>query len=308
MYKFILTRIITALTMAALVFFTYAFGADTLVQLMKWDNLFVRILGGTTASAAIYFLIEKIHTFVFYVLKSGTIWSICNPDVKKMLEAARAVTLNWKEIFTIPVINTAVRDIFTQVESFIGQPEASDIFAELNKYTLFKKCKYPVMKVFDYADECVMAWCYSHNDTLMTECMTGIFVFIKHLPEMLVNILPVVLIQIVLRIITALGCVYVYLRYIGFDMTTVMHAWIAAICVDYVLRDAILDPLFLPFIVRKYLQYKDETTESLSSVAEIVSSSLDFEQLKSLIERFTENGNRTDTDPGSQANTPENFK
>lgn len=294
----------------ALAFFilykAYFWGIEIGIELFGFDWWFVKILYGATIAAVIYYLFGYVKNSLFFMFKSATIWALCNHGEETSIFAVLGrVTVGWKETFSIPLINEAVRGLFKNInEKITDEGETPEILKSLESSSGFKGLRGLAIKTFDYADECVLAWCYSHEDCLLQECVTGVAVFIQNSVKLMAYLTPVILLQSIVRVVACVITIRVYLGVVGLSLTTIVPCYVVCLGVDFLLKDAILEPFLMDGVVRKYLECKN--TEGIENVVESLRGVLDFSKLDALLRRFKNDGDETGTDDGNEQNVDTN--
>lgn len=285
-------RLLLDVALTAITVYGYQFGADLLCTITGFSFFAIQLVGGSIFSAAIFWLSSKIKNSLFFYLKCCEIYCISNPESSGFLNALCSVTVNWAETFTVPVLNTAVRSIWSQIESLLNASveHIPDVLLSMTNTPIVRTGKNLTKRVFDCADECVLEWCYAHDDTLLEECFTGIAIFVKHSPKLIIRIIPTIIIQWAIRVIAVVGLIYVYIKFSGVHLVTIVPMYILILCTDSILNDAILAPIFMHYVLRNYSRYLNENGPKLESIKSALTEVLDLSDLKSLIRRFG-NGN-----------------
>lgn len=296
MYRWNILRLIIDVFICIIAAKSYTFGGELLGRLPGVPWLVASVVGGSTVTAAVFWMMSKAKSFVFTIIKSAEIWAICYPEDKRMMSVLKKVTLDWKETFTIPVINAAVRKIFTELYEKIRESdlELPQILEPLRNSKIVKISVGIGEQVFDYADECVLAWCYYHEDNLFKESTTGIAVFMKHAAEMVACILPIVVYTVIIRFMVVCLILWAYFEYFGFSINTLVLLYVFIVTADAVIKDAILEPLFLTTIVKRFSRYLNEDLESLPVILDELKSVINFSEIESVVRRFSADDKATD--------------
>lgn len=295
-WKFAGIRIICDCIVAFLIYKLYFVGADFGVQLTKWDNWCIRVVFGAYIAACLYWFLSKAKNSIFFILKCCTIWSVCKKEDVSVGAALKSVTCNWKETFSIPAINYAIRGIFKQIDAKLGC-ETPEVLKPLESSSIYQTSKKLAKYTYSYADECTLAWCYRNDDTLLSECITGICLFIKHSGELMVYITPVILLRVFARVAACIVVGVLYVWYMPINVVTLIGLIIFLNLFDFVFDDAILEPFLMDSVVRKYLTCVEKDTD-VSQIQSAVEGVLDFGDLQAKLRRFSDNG-EDETDTGA---------
>lgn len=304
MWRWSIVQLLLDVLVALCTFWVYDTGSALLVQFSGFNFWPVQLVGGATACAAVFYLLNKLKGFLFFMIKSATIWDSCFPRKYSMLQTLKCVTMDWKETFSIPVINTAIRGVFSQITEKLKDTDAVPEFLQgFLEMPIIRSSKKLLKHTTDYADECVLAWCYYHNDSLLEESVTGIAVFVKHAASLVVCTIPIVILSAAIRILTVAVIIAVYLRYFSLSVSTVIIVYVIGVCTDSVLRDAILEPLFMQIVLKKYADYLDEDAASFSDVIQGLTSTFDLGALKTKMKGVTRNDEVQDAGIDSTENS-----
>lgn len=301
-WKFAGIRLVCDFIVAFFVYKIYYVGADLGVLITGLDFWFIRVVFGAFFAAGVYWYAGKLKDSIFFMLKSGTIWSECCKEDCGVLEALKCVTCDWKETFSIPLINRAVRSVFKQVANKIGD-ETPEVLKPLESSSIYQTSKKLAKYTFDYADECTLAWCYKNEDTLLSECITGICLFIKHAGELMIYIAPVILLQTIVRIACAIGLGIAYLHFMPISIVTLVGLIIFLKASDFIISDALLEPFCMDGVIRKFIACVEKDDDA-TQMQESLQSVLDFGDLQAILRRFTDNG-KDGADPAVVGDTEE---
>ena len=267
---------------ALLAYFTvrgYIFCSDLIVELTGLDWVLIRFIGGLGMTSTIYWCLSKVKQFLSFLFNSSMVWMIVKDKKNEPVTALINVTCNFKETFSVPVMNIAVRKTFSKIADIITSKEIETpaFLQDVADSSVFKIGKYLITRVFDYADECVLAWCYSKDDTLLEECTSGIAVFQKHFIDMLTSITPIVLIHSLVRVAAVFITAWYYVFYMGVSAKTVIPAFFAILLIREFVDDAVLNPMFLEFVITKFSEYLDEDDfiDMKNNVLSLVESEID---------------------------------
>lgn len=288
-----------------LLYKSYFIGVEIGIKMFQFDYWFITPVYGSAAAAVVYLFIGFVKKTIFFFAKSGTIWSLCNPDkTDSVMSVLATITVDWKETFSIPAINAAVRTLLSKIhEKIKSDEETPEIFKSLESSSAFKGLKNLAVKTFDYADECVLAWSYSHDDCLLQECLTGVAMFIKNAPKLIAYMAPVIILQTIIRGCVAAFFVVQYFHIFGFGLTTIVPCYIGVLGVDFVLYDALLEPFMMDGVIRKYLSFKN--TDGIDELVEKIKAAVDTSPVESLVRRFSDNGENTGDNSGTEQ-SPDN--
>lgn len=287
-YKFAALRVVIDLVIYYLLVKSYVFGIALGIKLFGFDYWFIEVVYGAIMAAGVNYLIGLFKRYVLFMFKCGTIWSVCFPEDQAISTVLTKVTCDWKETFTIPAINLAVRKVFDGVGDLIlsKDKETPEILQVVADSTLFKTSKKLAMKTFDYADECVLAWSYSHEDSLLTECIDGICSFVVNLPKLVLYITPVVILQTITRVVVAVAAMLAGIHLLGIELTTIVPIYLIVLGADYTLCDAILEPFTMDSVIRKFMSYGESSEEMMNFVQELLNADERMKDLKALVNKF----------------------
>lgn len=274
-------RAVLDVLLALLVLVMYNFGSKILSTITGIDFWGISIVGGCTACAAIFYLFSRAKDVIWYLLKGSMIWSVCYPKDKGLLVSLRKITCDWKETFSVAAINTVVRRTLRSLADVFNNKEMElpDFLKIFQKYSVVRVGKKVLIRVFDYADECTLAWCYLHDDPLLKECVTGLALFMKNSISIMATLIPMILMSAALRVVVAVGVIVLYTENILLSIKGIVIGYVLAMTVDRILVDSFLEPLTMHAVVQKYTQCADEGDLEVEGVKEKLKEVINLDEL-----------------------------
>jgi hypothetical protein len=277
-------RVLLEFMLAVAAIASYNFGSDLLCAITGLYFWPVKLIGSCASLSAMCFLLEKIKDVVYFLFKSCNIWMLTHKD-SNLRNASKNVALNWKEMVTVVALNAAIRKALEAVlrdKNFENIPKSIQNLGDSKLGQLSKKV---VITTTDYADECVLAWCYMHDDKVLKECLNGIATFIKNAGILMVTAIPNIVLVNLLKGVTALGYVWLYINYVGFGVMTIIPAYVGLIYFNRAFYTAILEPFMMASVVHTYVKRirKDTDTKMQDDLLAKLDGIAGISEIKSLI-------------------------
>lgn len=269
--------------LAAVAVMSYRLGADILCNLTNLYIWPIKLIGGCAVLSSVYLVLEKLKEFLYFLFKSCTIWSLTHSeDRKNSFKAFKSVLLNWQEMVAVVTLNIAIRKALDALLSSQTFEEIPESIKKMENSKIGQLVKKVVLVTTDYADECVLAWCYSHDDKILSECINGIAVFIKNIAKLMTAVIPSMVLISVLRGSLILFYVYQYIYSYGFSLETVVPAYVCLLYLNKAVYAAIFEPFMMFNVTRTYAKISDNE-ESISDILTKLESLDEIGKIKSLI-------------------------
>mgnify|MGYP006993852949 CR=1 FL=1 len=294
-------RFIIEIAIAFIAVKSFVFGADIMCAITSTNYWAVQLVGGCAALSVVYYVMSKAKDILFYIFKGSAIWMLTHPREKNPLIAMGAIVKNWKETISIPAINVMVRTSLKEIiqhTDFDGIPKS---IKSLCNSKIGQLTSLMIKSTVDYADECVLAWCYSHGDRLLKECVDGIVVFCKHCATMIMAIVPVRVLIYILRFLILCWCTYSYIFTVGITFLNIVPAILCISFMDKVIYRTFFEPMLMAYTVKVYSKYLNDDPSALSEYASKIASMTDLTSLKHII-----GGNESDENATDQCGDSEN--
>lgn len=296
-----LLRVVIEIILASIAVTCYKIGADILCNLTNLYVWPIKLVGGCAVLASVYLVLEKLKEFLYFLFKSCTIWSLTHSeDRNNPFKAFKSILLNWQELIAVVTLNIAIRKALDALLSSQTFEEIPESIKKMENSKIGQLVKKVVLVTTDYADECVLAWCYSHDDKILSGCVNGIAIFIKNIAKLMIAAIPSMVLSSVLRGSLILFYVYQYIYSYGFSWETVVPAYICLLYLNKTVYVAIFEPFMMFNITRTYSKISD-SVESMSDILAKLDSLDEISKIKSLIT----GGRKSDESTAEQCSDPE---
>ena len=293
--KVITLQIVINVVIAFIMIKAFIIGVSLEKEIWGWDYWFVTIVIGAIVSAAAYKILSVVKNFVSFSLKAAHIYSI-TAEEDSLLKCLGFVTLDFKEVVEVATLNVAIRKLMksltdkmydaTEEIEFLQRFKRLSFINNLSNSPIVSIAKKLTLKTFDYADECILAYCYVKDDALLTDCFKGFCQFIKHAIKTSAIIGSHMVISTIIKIAIVIGYVWYYLGHFTLSPISVVSAYIILITILFIWEDAIYETLCCYSTVRSFIQEVDVEEEPDSEIQSALEAIVDVTELKAVIDRF----------------------
>lgn len=246
----------------------YLSGADILVTICGMNHWEIRMIGGATACATFYVIMSKVKNALFFWLKCAMVWEISCDEKKTMFETIKCVLRDWKEALEIASCNLMVKALFKQIKEKMNKKELPEFLQSFTEIPLIQYSELLFRRTMDYADECMLLWCYNHDDTFLEESTTGIAVFLEHVVVIAGSAIPMLFLGFVTKVLVTLCVILWYLENCTTTISGITHLLLVCIVCVKVLEDAVIEPMIMNAVLRQYSKHLDEEVTEVSVIVQ----------------------------------------
>lgn len=250
-----------------------------------WVHAFLAIF----FAAGCHYLVNLAARPAKFIFKSSLIWSNVTGE-KSLLVSMRTVTCNWKETFGVFAVDNAVRGVIGKIYDFAFSKQESipEVLKKLADYKLFKHAHALLKETCDWADECVLAYCYKNSDSFLKECLSGIALFFKHSLSLTMMTFTMIVLRTICTITVYLLVILFYKSRSGLSVSVVL----AVLIVGGFIVNCILSPIFDVFLCDKvvgaYLKALEKNSEcDVDGFRQQMSSYVDFGPFDKVVRRLS---------------------
>lgn len=277
--QYIFIRLVFNALFALVLLKCFTLGAQYGVQLIGLNNWLIQLFCGISTALLFNAVLSLAQKTILLYLKHLQIASICVPDKNpNVVVFSRIGTVS-----VIVILNKILRGLAKEIVESIknGSCGSIELFAEISRSTLAKGGKYIIGKCFDYLDECVLSYCYTHpNDSLGSAAENAVVIFLENSATLLIKTTTVCLTSAFIKAVIAIVETLLLLKVLPFSFINLITIYLIVHVSGFVIADSLVEPLMLDNIVKEFcnLSIKDENNigvlESVASIAQQFKSML----------------------------------
>ena len=262
---------------AYILYKAYRAGIEIGIAFLNVDFWFVRVTLGIIGCSFALFAFRWARGVLLYVLKCALIYNQCYPEEIGIISIFAGASSRFGSLLTIPVFNKCIRDMTHEIvdilqDSASAPAELQEILKNFDGTmisTLAKFSKKLALRMFDYVDECILAYCFLHKDVKMTECaLDATAAFCKSAGKLMKQVFTLTITEAVLRFFFYLFAVLFLLKFGTLSVLNVIYYYVAVKGASYVFESAILENFFMTGVINvfctetgvgKYARAKERT-------------------------------------------------
>lgn len=254
-------------------------GAYYGVQMIGVNTWWLQLFCGISVALLFNSVLALAKNSILLYLKHLQIASICVPDVNPNVTVFSRI----KTVSLIIVLNRILRALAKEIMDAIknGAVNSVELFSELNNHSLIKGGKFILTKCFDYMDECVLSYCYTHPDVSLGEAAeNAVVIFLENSATLLIKTTTVCLTSVFLKFLIAVIELIVLLKTIPFTFINLIFIYLIIHVSGFVIADSLVEPMMLEGVVKEFcnLSIRDQNNlgvlESIATVAQRFKTSL----------------------------------
>lgn len=172
-------------------------------------------------------------------------------------------------------------EIYDQIlkvcKTIARREDVSEVFV----YKVLTSIVYVISKCFDYLDECVLAYCYTHpDDSLGSAAENAVVIFLENSATLLIKTTTVCLTSAFIKIVIAIVETLLLLKTMPFTFINLITIYLIVHVSGFVIADSLIEPLMLDGVVKEFcnLSIRDENNvgvlESVATIAQQFKSML----------------------------------
>lgn len=277
--KYIFIRLVFNALFALILLKCFIFGSQYGVELIGLNNWLIQLFCGISTALLFNAVLSLAQRTILLYLKHLQIASICVPDRNpNAVVFSRIGTVS-----VIVILNKILRGLAKEIIDAIknGACSSIELFAEISHSTLANGGKYVISKCFDYLDECVLAYCYTHpDDSLGSAAENAVVIFLENSATLLIKTTTVCLTSAFIKIVIAIVETLLLLKTMPFTFINLITIYLIVHVSGFVIADSLIEPLMLDGVVKEFcnLSIRDENNvgvlESVATIAQQFKSML----------------------------------
>lgn len=227
-------------------------------------KMYFGILGATLVSAA--FSVVK-ATVIFFVKAVG-LYSIATKT--KLSQAFKETFSRFGSIVQVAVITKLLTEAVEEIREVLLEDGMKDeilkkfpILTELPFQTPLKLVGKYYIKSFTYLDECILAYAFAMNKSIVASIKDSLTQFIKRSIHIVMELVKAQIVTSVANIAVVICLAYLAISRYGFSVPGFLLFFLITKAIIYVLDDALFDPFLLQRVVEDFISEIPSATEQL---------------------------------------------
>lgn len=277
--RFRILRAVIDAVFCILLFFGFMCGIHYGTQIMGLYFWHVKFLLGIVGAGFTVRLTGWVKSTLLFIIKNGSIYAECREDCNTVMGAFSGVMSNFKDTVSITVFNRLIREGLKDIKDMVLESKGKEekgaldsIFENIGNSRIVKVSERIIVKAFDYVDECILGYCFAHeedNQSIIKNALEAFLIFIKHSPEIFGKVITIISIEIVFRVIywavLVMYCTSTF--YFGFeDLGATALNLVLCYCVgkliSFILEDAVFEPSLMHGIISTFIKYDYDGDDS----------------------------------------------
>lgn len=257
--KFTILRVLVDIVFVGVLFFGVLCGIHYGTHLLGMYFWFVKVMLGAVGMAAFIFISNALRPTITFFLKNASIYAQCTHS-NSILAGIKGMNQNFVGTISIAAFNKLIRSSTGVIKDFVlGDKEVPEILQEFSETKVMKVSKFIAIKAYDYVDECVLGYCYTHtsDDKKMPECaVEGFTLFVVHSGALFGKVLATISIQVMCKIFYWIVIVAIFFKTVKFSLLNVIMCYVIAKCLEFIIDDAIFEPVLMYSILSQFNKYE----------------------------------------------------
>lgn len=293
--KFCILRFFIDAIFVGLLFFGFLCGIHYGTILTGLHFTFMKVGFGICGIGIMLYFIKWFRTVVAGMLKSCSIYASAR-ECASLCGAFKGIVSCLGSTLAVPAFNRIIRDALQDIKDAMtdeASNPAKEALAEVKESRLGKVSVLVVERAFDYVDECILGYCYknvSENHGIAKCSVEAFTLFLVNSVEVMGKVFTVISLESLVRIAYWFFFIVFCLEHFHFTVLNVLMCYVIGKCLDFMLDDALFEPLLVHVIVNEFLKFSWD--ESFEKDGETYSSSIPA--LKRIIGMFNESAGGDD--------------
>lgn len=268
-----------------LLFKGWQLGIQFGMKLMVVDILPVRIFVGVIGVTIALAMFSVLKSTILAFIRSCRIYCICNKEVSTISEAIFGTVERFSRVICVILFNYVIRNVLKEIKEVVSNTDFSGDASSVTNIlqslvgafppSILRLLK-PVLSVlFDYVDECILAYTIVHDELSLAEAAKrGFVLFVKNTASIFGRIVTLSLFHLFLRVIYYIVFIMVWVRLCPISVYSVVIGYIIARFIAFIISDAWLEPFMMYSTVEEFIGHddNDQSSESCDSVLQQLES------------------------------------
>lgn len=266
--KYVLLQLALNVGAAALCFYVYRRAIPLGTEFLGADSWPLRILLGILGITAVIVAFRWVFRLANYVLKCCGIYAVCVDCglCSSTGSTFRTVIGRLGKAAAVSVVTVIVHEL---KDNFAEIAKGSKASEEIGKY--FNAESVPMLygiaklggilfgRMFDYLDECIIGYCFVHEDKDLGECaVEGAACFLQTLKDLSLSMIAMSFLSMVLEVLYYVAFVLVVWKKHLLSANPAIILFVVMLWGAYVLSDVLAEPLVMDNFVRTFIMHCEE--------------------------------------------------
>lgn len=233
----------------------YEFGIAFFNKMFPFHYFFMNILYGVFGIAYVLLFFKIIKPLLVGFIKALTIYAVCN-DCDSFSQSAKGVVSKFGGTVAVITFNKLIREVIQEIDEHLDSGDFASEFYESIKGSLLSKSvdfvKHVAKRTFDYVDECVLGYIYTHDEGIGSAAATAVVAFIKNTGDIALKVVSVYLGEKIVITVYSILFILAVIQYGTFSFAFIVQYYILYFCIKYVIEDAIIEPFLCTVIVKHF--------------------------------------------------------
>lgn len=273
--RFRVLRGVIDIIFCIILFFGFMCGVHYGTQFIGLYFWYVKFLLGIVGAGLAVRVMGWLKSTLLFMVKNGSIYAECRKDCSTVTGAFSGVLSNFKETISITVFNKLIRESLDDIKGlFSGTGEDTEgnmlegIFEELGKSRIAHVSGKVFEKAFDYADECILGYCFAQEDeekSIITSALEAFVVFVRHSPEIFGKVITIITIELILKIVYWIAFIlycantfYFGFNDLGASALNLVLCYCVGKLINFILEDAVFEPTLMHGVIAAFIKYEYE--------------------------------------------------
>lgn len=251
-----------------LVYIGYLYAVRNGDDLLQKNYWFVQIFRGFAFVSFAVLLISFVKKYVSAYLKYAQIYYVSSGHKGSVLHCFSGAVSCFKSSVCIPVFTKLIHKGFSTVFDICKDKtdelsEKASVFGDILdnvKNSKIMQAGTYVSKIYlDYADECVLVYCYQHpENSLLKNSLTAMTIFFKNCVEICSRIAVVSVFRVLAVGIIWISGIALFVTKFNITFYSTVCAYVFIKLIIFVISDAMLHPLMMNVILETFCNSKEE--------------------------------------------------
>lgn len=280
-------EILGQISITLAMFFAYTKATQDNYDILASDIWFIRIVRGLVLLICFYVILNFIKRILNSFIKCAQIFYVANVERNfSIIESFIGATLKFKATIAIPIFNNVIRSCVKDLcdiarrttntsEGVEGaEPSAqqemgsiNSLISNLGNSKLGKASKWVFQLYMDYIDECVLLYCYKHQEkSVLRASLEAITVFLSNCIKIIEKMSVIIIMQVIIRIFLVGIGILLFFTVPAVTLRKTLIGFIIFKMLEFFIQDAIIEPLMMNRILETFGTFSYENDNALNKI------------------------------------------
>lgn len=264
-------------------FMCYQYAATHDYDVLASSMPFMNLVRSVILVICFFIILDIIKSYLMSFIKSAQIFYLAQEEDITILDSFFGAVKRFKFTFAIPVFNTIIRSCIEEVLQFIqnhskksGEEETTEkddngfmaLLGDIGDSGFGRLTKKALKLYTSYTDECIQLYCYKHSEqSMFKSTLQALSIFFKNCIQIIKAMSAIVILQVIIKIVLGICAIAVIISYHAFSFSQMLIVYLMVKILDFVIADAIIEPLMLQKILLAFnkFSYENDSFEAILS-------------------------------------------